>query len=340
MRKKSGETVLYGYINGNYQVSCYGLNLQTRVYTALRVGEDLKPDFPDSIDLKITDCCNHGCSFCHESSNPRGKHFDYDKTMEKLTELIPFDVPVEIAIGGGNIFECWSDFVKLHGSLLIRGNCPRFTINVKDLRDVEKVIALHKELTAPCMGISISSPDDFKFLRSSTLGSNLDYINLLTHYGMPRMVLHVIVGLYPVEGLEELLDYSFKGYNILFLGYKQFGRALNSPVPDLTEWKDILKRKIFNYRSIGKYIFDRYSGNKSCCIGFDNLTIEQLDIQGALLDKEWDYFYLGNEFSHSMYIDAVKGELAPTSRSPKEERVSWDTCDIVSYFKNNHNKWS
>ena len=71
-------------------------------------------------------------------------------------------------------------------------------------------------------------------------------------------------------------------------------------------------------------------------LSFDNLALEQLDLKSAFLKKDWDRFYLGDEFTHSMYLDAVNGEYAPTSRSPKSERVSWDGLDIITYFKNNH----
>ena len=66
-------------------------------------------------------------------------------------------------------------------------------------------------------------------------------------------------------------------------------------------------------------------------IAFDNLALEQLDIKSALTDSEWNTFYLGDECSHSMYIDAVEGKFARTSRS--EDRVSWDSIRLLDYFK-------
>ena len=60
------------YLNGNYVVYWKG---DTLIKRALRVGEDLISEFPDSIDLKVTNKCSWGCDFCHESSNPGGKCF-------------------------------------------------------------------------------------------------------------------------------------------------------------------------------------------------------------------------------------------------------------------------
>ena len=55
------------YINGNYFVQSDWTG--TKVKRTLRVGEDFNPDFPDSIDLKITNSCSHACPFCHEDSS-------------------------------------------------------------------------------------------------------------------------------------------------------------------------------------------------------------------------------------------------------------------------------
>lgn len=65
------------YINGNYFVTLD--NEGTKTYRALRKREDFISEFPDSIDLKITNKCSIGCSFCHESSIKTGKSFNLDK---------------------------------------------------------------------------------------------------------------------------------------------------------------------------------------------------------------------------------------------------------------------
>ena len=63
----------YMYLNGNYVVHWKGHVQEKR---ALRVGEELISEFPDSIDLKITNKCPWACPYCHESSTPNGKSFD------------------------------------------------------------------------------------------------------------------------------------------------------------------------------------------------------------------------------------------------------------------------
>jgi MoaA/NifB/PqqE/SkfB family radical SAM enzyme len=147
------------YINGNYIVSIDRPNtiFESRKYTSLRFNENLDPSFPDSIDLKITNKCSWGCPFCHESSNPKGKDFDLDKTI-KMLEKLP-DYPIEIAIGGGNIFDCFDKFRELYTYIEGRGMLPRFTINSKDLFDQDKYNKLLSlcESTKPIIGISVST---------------------------------------------------------------------------------------------------------------------------------------------------------------------------------------
>ena len=47
-------------------------------------------------------------------------------------------------------------------------------------------------------------------------------------------------------------------------------------------------------------------------------------------EKSWKDFYMGNEFTHTMYIDAVSEVFAPTSRDPF--RISWNDMSILEFF--------
>ena len=90
------------YINGNYLTRLHYDG--TREKRVLRVGENFEPSFPDSIDLKITNKCLLGCSFCHEASNPSGKTANWS-SLKKVLDQLP-KVGIELAIGGGDVFEC------------------------------------------------------------------------------------------------------------------------------------------------------------------------------------------------------------------------------------------
>ena len=87
--------IIAKYTNGNYKVQILSDGTKIR-YTK---DNAFKPEFPESIDVKITDYCDMGCAYCHELSTPKGKHANLDILLEVLKPLLP---GTELAIGGGN----------------------------------------------------------------------------------------------------------------------------------------------------------------------------------------------------------------------------------------------
>jgi len=336
------------YINGNYVV-LYEQD-GTRVKRTLRHGEDFKPDFPDSIDIKITNKCSRGCPFCHESSIPNGDSFDLEKTKQVLDQLPNFGI--ELAIGGGNVLEVLPDVIKLIRWCKDSKNfLPRLTLRYEDLIDLKNKKLLDGEtfdtwgrirqeddfprrsddyyeiqnLLTSCEGLGIS----INKYEPNNIISQLTTPIFMRRY--PAFVYHVILGIVPEDDFLKMVNDPKSYDRILILGYKQFGRAKNTKLLDdkLNSWKEAVRKVLWKLR------ISRDS--KKIVIGFDNLAIEQLELESVLLKSEWSSVYFGEEFSSTMYIDAVKGEFAPTSRSPQEERVSWDSTNILDYFKENKN---
>lgn len=319
----------YLYTNGNYFVRSDG---QTMIKRAKRVGEELISEFPDSIDLKITEKCSFGCKFCHESSTPKGKSFDLGKTVSILSQLPP--VPLEIAIGGGDVLDA-PNADRLIEWLNYRGHKTRITINVRDLlerrTETEALFRL-----ADAVGISIDSLSALGELKNDTFSKRgsirltlfgKDDISIIHDPNVPdHVVLHIIAGIFPVEELETLFEVS--EYPVLVLGYKQWGRAENTSLPpELPKFAETLKSLMRKMECLN---YEEYFDLRT--IGFDNLAIDQLGIRDMYTEKQWNKLYMGDEGTHSMYIDAVKGQFAMTSRSA--ERVSWDEIGLIDYFKN------
>lgn len=329
----------YRYINGNYLVT-YHTYRTLLIKEALRTGEELISNFPDSIDLKITNKCSTGCPFCHENSSPLGKTFDFERTISILEQLPA--LPIEIAIGGGNILDVASEANQLVDWLISRGHRVRATVNYKDIQNLneEQRVFLNK---FEGLGISINSLDDellnvvsstpsTKWLITDREGLPSHIRNLLipkdtTYFSDQRVVLHVISGIISLKDLSLLLDNG--GLPILLLGYKQWGRAKETQLPnsikDLENW---IKQFIFKSRY---KLFGEDSYQYRAVISFDNLALEQLHIKDALLEEEWSKLYMGEEGQHSMYIDAVKEEYAQNSISP--ERISWNEVGLLEFFK-------
>lgn len=85
---------IHSYVNGNYTVDIYSDGTKTRTTEH----DNFLPDFPESIDIKITDYCDLGCRFCHEMSTTIGKHSDLAMLLTILHKL---PIGIELAIGGG-----------------------------------------------------------------------------------------------------------------------------------------------------------------------------------------------------------------------------------------------
>lgn len=324
----------YKYINGNYLVTGYYGGIEKR---AFRVNEELNPVFPDSIDLKITNKCSTGCPFCHENSRPDGEEAIVSNTISVLDKLPK--VGIELAIGGGNIFESFSVFEEIvfwakdYFSLAV-------TINAKDVLKNIKFFKNSVFFNLSAIGISVSSIDEIRKVIESDLFKFRSF----------EVVFHIVIGVFPVKELEELLVYDKIDFiksgnnelvinsfgvsiNILLLGFKLFGRGL-SYTPSLSnlkldEYEKVLKKRI-DYMKNSDMKGDKILVKK---IAFDNLAIKQLNIKPKLSKKDWSKFYMGDEFSCSMYIDAVNEVFAPTSHSSQDQRVSWKDMDILEFFK-------
>lgn len=324
------------YLNGNY-ITTIDSN-GTKKYRALRIGEDLISNFPDSIDLKITDKCSIGCPYCHESSVINGKSFNLKNTIELLSKLP--NVGIEIAIGGGDILSIDENDLRDFFLWLDKTNFNiRITLNIKSIENVmrknkieidttESFFNIFPEKIFPCrgrgvlysgisIGISINKFD------KKLINYIEDYCEEV--YASSSIVYHVIAGIIPLNDLEELLN---SGRKVLILGYKSWGRGKTmKPLISLEDTSNFIKRYIFKLRD--------NLNNKFGVLGFDNLAIEQLDIKNSFSDKEWNRIYMGNEFTHSMYVDAVNEEFAPTSRDPKRDSWSKYPGGIVEYFQKN-----
>lgn len=334
------------YLNGNYLVF-YNLN-DKQIKRCLRINEDFKADFPDSIDLKITNKCSHNCPYCHENSILNGDSFNFVNTVEILKQLPR--VPIEIAIGGGNVLDIPEDTLRLVNWCNDYGFKTRITINQKDIKNFEYIVPLTKnnltpeKLTIINLGESVNGvgislvPDllpDFKndinYKRSIFYNTEEAYnytkSNSILH---KDIVFHIIAGLFPIDKLKMILNgqcMKFLG-NLLILGYKQFGRAINTELPEsLPEFETTIKDFISKSRNEYMNTFN---------IAFDNLALEQLHMKEFISEDDWDKLYLGKEGTCSMYIDAVNETYAKSSTSV--ERVSWKDIGLLDYFKSLRNE--
>lgn len=291
--------ILGAYKNGNYHVCI--LNDGTKIRSNNL--DFFKPDFPESMDIKITNCCDMGCKFCHENSKPDGKHGDI-MNVKFIENLHPF---TELAIGGGNPL-AHPDLVPFLEKCKNLKLIPSMTINQTHLK---RDLALVKELVDReliyGLGISLIDPSD-------------EFIELVKQF--PNAVIHVIAGIVTMDQIRKLAN---KGLKLLILGYKQFRRGEQLYL----QTGGVIDSRITNMKNHLEEILDEFK-----VVSFDNLAIKQLDPKRLLTDEQYNEFFMGNDGEFSMFVDLVESEFARSSTSTERFPI---TDDIVDMFNIIHN---
>ena len=104
------------YQNGNYKV-----NLDLTTGTKIRENDEdyFDAEFPESADVKVTNRCSNGCSFCHEGSIKDGKHSD------------ALHSPV------WESFHPYTEIACLSGNTVVHGE--NGSVDIKDLKVGDKI---------------------------------------------------------------------------------------------------------------------------------------------------------------------------------------------------------
>lgn len=271
--------ILGQYINGNARVTILTNGTKIREID----GDTYEPAFPESMDVKICNRCNNGCSFCYANSTPDGKlgclKWEFFKTLNPYTE---------IAVGGGNPLE-HPALTSFLFELRNLGLIPNLTVHqnhflgqydyVKSLMDRELVFGV---------GVSVQHVTDELIEKLSTSAN---------------FVVHVIAGVMPIHELRKLYNHNIK---LLVLGYKDLGRGkLETQAHAMSVGNEIEK-----FENELRANMDKFT-----VVSFDNLAIRQLHVQSWMTPEQWERFYLGDDGTCSMYVDLVRGEFASSSVS-------------------------
>ena len=288
--------VIANYQNGNTHVALYTDGTKVRKYEGTPA-----PVHPESIDMKITDWCDVGCAFCHESSTVRGKHANVE-TIYRMIEGLP--AGVELAIGGGDplshpkIFEIMEAFSK-------RGLVANVTVNgqhiyrhYKLIQDLRGYGAIHG------LGISYHERMWHDYGEEAAPYDHDRRGNGVMEFddvADQNTIIHFIAGEHdPLDALN-VSRYNAK---ILVLGYKQFGRGVGHFSPRVTHNLGAWKYWINTIMSKG-------------IVCFDNLALEQLKLKDRLPADLWKRCFMGDDGTFTMYADAVRDEYAISSTSSR-----------------------
>lgn len=296
------------YQNGNYKVMLLEDGTKIR-YNDL---DNLTPDFAESMDVKLTDKCSVGCSFCYEKCTPLGQHSDI-MNQKWIQTLHPW---TEIAINGNDLDHPQLDeFLDLMKSKNIVLNMTLNQVQFMKNKDrVDKYLADQK-----VYGLGISMSENL----------NPDLLDKLAGY--PNVVLHMINGLITPEMIDKYED-KLRKLKILVLGYKYVGRGIDykdrhdSEVQKNIDW---LRDNIIDLLQPGRFKVG----------SFDNLAIIQLDLEKQVREKtdlKWEELYMGDDGDYSFYIDAVSQTFAKNSTISKDQNypILESVDDMFNFIRN------
>ena len=290
-------TIINTYQNGNASIE-----IQSNGTRIINFDGELQLEYPLNIDIRVSEKCSMGfnpatntsrCAFCHESARVDGNVADFDILLNKLAGL---PAGIELAIGVNQWNKQFEHFLQVTKD---RGWIVNATVNHGHLLRDYKAInnAIQQKMI---YGVGISYRKEFPLERLSLIQSD-------------NVVLHVIAGIDDIEDVRQLSQTGIK--KLLILGEKDFGFNINKVNLDSVNHKNWYRKTVT--------LLDDFE-----VVSFDNLALEQINFKRFITDEHWNSAYQGE---HSMYINAVSGYFAPSSRS--NEKTNWDKMSLKEFFK-------
>lgn len=180
--------------------------------------------------------------------------------------------------------------------LAIGGGNPLAHPHIAEIIDAARSFALVPNVTinekhiesysskykAAGLGVSVSTDPDWNLLRK--IRNKHDHV-----------IYHVINRVHNPEILQQLSE-EVPGAKALILGFKDYGFGATYHLKNDNEiiWQNI-----------------------NIPIYFDNLAIKQLDVQNKISEKIWESRYMGDDGTHTMFVDLVTNSFAKNSTSKR-----------------------
>jgi hypothetical protein len=269
--------LLGAYKNGNYTVKVLSDGTKIRETN----DDEFIPAFAENCDVKITDRCDGGCPFCYEGCTPYGRHGDI-LNYKFLDTLHPY---TELAINGNDLSH--PDLIPFLEKMKDKYIITNMTVNqIHFERHYDFISELVSKKLIYGLGVSLKEPTE-------------DFITKIKKF--PNAVIHCINGILTPNDYEILKDNDLK---MLILGYKQLRRGVvyyesnGDEVHELQNWLYDNLEDMLNHFKV---------------VSFDNLAIEQLEVNRLLEEDQWEEFYMGDDGKYTFYIDMVDGTFGKNS---------------------------
>jgi len=281
--------VIGEYKNGNTTVVLYDDGTKHRYYP-----ENVRPysEFPESIDVNTSYRCDGGCKFCYQNSTKDGEIADLCSYEKWLDSIHPF---TEMALNCNDPSEpSFEKFLKMCSE---RNLIANVTVNqIHFARHFSTIEKWSKDGLVHGVGISVNTPTDRLIEKIKKIKNS---------------VVHTIVGITTPDTYYALAD---KDIAVLILGYKDIGRGKNFHV---VKNQSVVYNTNWLYRNIDRFV-ERFK-----VTSFDNLACKQLNVKRFV--PNWDSFYMGDDGTHTMYVDLVKRTCSTSSLSSEEEKIPFTT---------------
>ena len=290
--------------NGNYYI-LYGSTYNQKEKVRLQVDSipDMIPEYPELVDMKITNACEHNCPFCYMASTPNGKHSNLDDIYEIISK---FKIKTEFALGGGNVL-LHPDFDKIVRYIKINEHIANITIRYDDVDTINDNETIKDAIEKYVSGIGLSVQ------KANDVDVAIVFINQMLDLGK-HVSLHIIPEMIGVEETIAILTkmndinkqrvanknydpYATNRCKVLFLGLKQSGRAKN------------LEHKLLSEEDLGLL-----AQTSDYQFNVDTAFINTYEtwFAEAFYDTE-EFFLTKYEGEYSMFIDAVKMQAYTSS---------------------------
>lgn len=254
-------------------------------------------DAPELVDLKITDFCPMGCTYCYQDSTTKGRHAPYSRIKAILDELQRLKV-FEVAIGGGEP-TMHPEFSRILAGARERGIVPNFSTRNLQWFEPPENRQLFKEACGGC-AFSVDSVDDARRILSEAKRYEMDLDRFKLQYIMQSRA----GGALELAALiAEMLAKHEEAPDLTLLGFKHVGRGEGHDTrPD----------------PLGPVI--DFARAKHLSFGIDTpLAAAHEDLLRSKQVPSWCYETEEGRFS--MYIDAVDEAAGPSSYCPAKRMV-------------------
>lgn len=297
--------LLAKYKNGNYNVQLFSDGTKIR-YNDL---DHFTPEFAESMDVTITTVCSgvpgydngNLCEYCYLCCGPHGKHADLNNPIFETVHA-----GTEMAINANDLTH--PDLEDFLIRMKDKGVFVNITINQKHLTpNIEKLKDWQDRQLVWGIGVSLTNSKDIKLFEA------IDQLD--------NVVIHVIDGCFSKEDIENLSNNNIK---LLILGFKHKGRGVdyyNSHKEEVDNNIAFLRDHLYDYRT-------KYNG-----FAFDNLALEDLDMQSKIDPKQWALYHMGEEGEFTFFISATDNTYAISSMETENIFPIKDGDTVDSMFK-------